>query len=124
MRKEWIIFSIVGLVVLSGTGIVTAVTQDYDLLILTPDDLVDTFVPLLAHKQQHGVSAKIVSLTEVYSGTYFSAMGRDPAETLKYFIKDAVEQWKVSYVMLDGATGGLLIDVTQLSMPGPLAPAP
>jgi len=51
----------------------------------------------------------MVTLNEVYSGDYFSVEGRDDPEQVKYFIKDALEDWGITYVMLvGGRNGGLL----------------
>ena len=102
MRKEWIVIGIIGLVLSSGTGMVSAVKDSVDLLIIAPDDLEGSFDALVAHKQLYGISSKIVSLDEVYLSVYFPVQGRDDAEKIKCFIKDAHEQWDVEYVMLVG----------------------
>ncbi|MCD6331180.1 MAG: hypothetical protein J7L80_03150, partial [Thermoplasmata archaeon] len=44
----------------------------------------------------------IVSLDDIYGGKYFATQGRDDAEKIKYFIKDAIENWGIEYVMLVG----------------------
>lgn len=81
------------------------VKQDaYDLLIIAPHDynFYRELVPLIAHKQEQGVETKLVLLSHVYDGLYFPAQGRDDAEMLKYFIKNAVEKWGIEYVLLVG----------------------
>jgi hypothetical protein len=51
----------------------------------------------------------LVTLNEIYAGTYFPSQGRDDAEKVKYFIKNAVEEWGAQYIMLVGGRhAGLL----------------
>jgi len=102
MKEKWMVVWIVGVVLFSGTSLVSAVKDSYNLLIITPDTLADSFVPLVEHKQQHGISTKIVSLNDLYSDIFFPVTGRDDAERIKYFIKNSVEQWDAKYVMLVG----------------------
>ncbi len=75
----------------------------YDFLIITPDEFKDALMPLKEHKEKHGISTVIVTLSDIYGGVYFPCQGRDDAEKIKYFIKEAVEQWGVDYVMLVGS---------------------
>ncbi|HEC89213.1 MAG TPA: hypothetical protein ENI44_01370, partial [Thermoplasmatales archaeon] len=74
----------------------------YDLLIISYDDFTDILTPLVNHKNSIGVTTKIVSLSDIYSGTYFPIQGRDDAEKIKYFIKNAREEWGIKYVLLVG----------------------
>ncbi|MGC9307720.1 MAG: C25 family cysteine peptidase, partial [Thermoplasmatota archaeon] len=74
----------------------------YDLLIISPGEYVDALQPLVDHKEARNLSTKLVTLVEIEAGAYFEPQGRDDAEMLKYFIKDAVEEWGVEYVMLVG----------------------
>jgi len=78
----------------------------YDLLIITPSEFSDALQPLVEHKNSHGVSTMLVTLDEIYNGNYFSVQGRDDAEKIKYFIKDAIEEWGIKYVMLVGGRHG------------------
>jgi len=78
----------------------------YDLLIVTPAQFSDALQPLVDHKNSHGISTMLVTLDEIYNGNYFSIQGRDDAEKIKYFIKDAVEEWGIKYVMLVGGRHG------------------
>ena len=77
-------------------------TREYDLLIIAPSNFSSSLKPLVDHKKKIGIRSKIVTVEEIYNGTYFLAKGRDRAEKIKYFIKDAVENWGVSYVLLVG----------------------
>lgn len=74
----------------------------YDLLIISPGEYVDALQPLVVHKEARNLSTMLVTLAEIEAGAYFEPQGRDEAETVKYFIKDAVEEWGVEYVMLVG----------------------
>jgi hypothetical protein len=76
--------------------------DEYDMVIIASDEFVPLLSSLVAHKDSVGIMTKLVALSEVYDGTYFSKMGRDDAERLKYFMKDAREQWGCIYVMLVG----------------------
>ncbi len=85
----------------------TLFTKDeYDFLIIAPDDWMDELQPLKEHKEQHGIKTIIVGLNEIYGGKYFATQGRDEAEKIKYFIKDAIETWGIEYVMLVGGRQG------------------
>ena len=76
--------------------------EKYDLLIITPADFKKPLLRLAEHKNKHGVSTKLVTLNEIFTGKYFETTGRDKPEQIKYFIKDAVENWGVTYVLLIG----------------------
>ncbi len=76
--------------------------EDYSLVIIAPSSFSSQLQPLVTHKNKYGISAKIVTLEEIFSGKYFPAEGRDNAEKIKYFIKNSVEQWKTIYVLLVG----------------------
>ncbi|RLF60711.1 MAG: hypothetical protein DRN37_02265 [Thermoplasmata archaeon] len=89
----------------SGDGVQISETPGndaYELLIIAPAAFVEALGPLVAHKEHQGVATKLVSLDEIYGGTYFSVNGRDDAEKIKYFIKNAIEEWGIEYVMLVG----------------------
>ncbi len=76
--------------------------DEYDLLIICPDNWVEQLQPLKEHKEKYGIKTIIVSLDEIYGGKYFATQGRDSAEKIKYFIKDAIENWGIEYVLLVG----------------------
>lgn len=71
----------------------------YDLLIVSPNYFADALKPLLCHKNNMGISAKLVTLEEVYAQGFW---GRDNPEKIKYFIKDALDNWGIKYVLLVG----------------------
>jgi hypothetical protein len=77
--------------------------QVYDLLIISPSRFTNLLQPLVNHKNQHDIRTKIVSLEEVYNRGWY---GRDKEEKIKYFIKDAIENWGIKYVLLVGGMKG------------------
>ena len=74
----------------------------YQFLIISPDYFSSELQILKEHKKQHGIRTKIVTLYEIFDGIYFPVFGRDDAEKIKYFIKNAKENWSIEYVMLVG----------------------
>ena len=76
--------------------------DEYDLLIITPDEWKEDLQQFKQHKEQHGIRTIVVSLQEIYGGEYFAVEGRDDAERIKYFIKNAIEEWGIKYVLLVG----------------------
>jgi hypothetical protein len=84
----------------------TSTNDAYDLVIITPSDFVDGLQPLVAHKEDMGIVTKLATLDEIYGGTYFTTNGRDDAERIKYFIKNAREEWGIQYVLLVGGRNG------------------
>jgi hypothetical protein len=72
----------------------------YTFLIVTPNKFVKELYPLVRHKSDVGVSTRLVTLTEVYEQMFWH--GRDDAEKIKYYIKTAVEEWGIKYVLLVG----------------------
>ena len=71
----------------------------YQLLIIAPKKFSATLQPLVNHKNSLGVSTRLVTLTEVYDHEFW---GRDEPEKIKYFIRDAIENWGIKYVLLVG----------------------
>jgi hypothetical protein len=76
--------------------------EDYDLLIISPNTWEEALQPLIAHKENHGITTKLVCLECIERGEHFPSQGRDDAEKVKYFIKNAVEEWGINYVLLVG----------------------
>jgi hypothetical protein len=78
----------------------------YKLLIITPSIFKNAVQPLVVHKNTMGLSTKLVTLDEVYHQMYWH--GRDDAEKVKYFIKTAIEEWGIHYVLLVGGRSSQL----------------
>jgi hypothetical protein len=76
--------------------------ENYDLLILSPLKFKRAIRPLIKHKNERGVKTIYVSLDEIYKGDIFKTQGRDKAEQIKYFIKNALDNWNIKYVLLIG----------------------
>ncbi len=77
--------------------------ETYQLLILTSPDFSSNLNSLVNHKKNTmNLSTKLVTTSDVYSGRYFTVEGRDNAEKIKYFIKNAIEEWDTIYVMFVG----------------------
>jgi hypothetical protein len=86
-------------------------SQEYSLVIITPTEFSEILQPLVEHKNTCGISTLLVTLDDIYN-SYF---GRDNPERIKYFIKDAVENWNTHYVLLIGDMKKLPIRVTYAS---------
>jgi len=82
----------------------------YDLVVIAPDEFSQNLRPLVGHKNAVGVETVLVTLMDVYKGTYFPVGGRDEAEQVKYFIKNAYDEWGISYVLLVGGRHGGLFE--------------
>ncbi|HDS59823.1 MAG TPA: hypothetical protein ENN54_06005 [Thermoplasmatales archaeon] len=85
----------------------TSWTDHYELLVISPATYRLPLNRLVEHKESLGVSTRWVSLRQIYTGTYFAPGGSDRAEQIKYFIKNAVEEWGTRYVLLVGGVDRL-----------------
>lgn len=75
-------------------------TKQYDLLAITTKTFAHLLTPLIKHKEEVGISTKLVTLHDVYKQMFWQ--GRDEPEKIKYFIKNAIEKWNIKYVLLVG----------------------
>ncbi len=75
----------------------------YDLLIISPSKFTRMLQPLVDHKNKFGMRTTLVSLSYIYNQVYY---GRDDAEKIKLFIKDAIEKSGIKYVLLIGGLIG------------------
>ncbi len=83
--------------------------NEYDLLIITPFSFTKEVKPLVEHKNSYGIRSKLVTVEEILLGRNYPKQGRDKAEKVKYFIKYALDEWGIKYVMLfGGRKGGIL----------------
>jgi hypothetical protein len=71
---------------------------EYDMVIVAPEMFSDSLQPLITHKNSYGVDTFLKTTEEIYDANE----GRDSAERVKYFIKDAIEQYNIRYVLLVG----------------------
>lgn len=75
--------------------------DNYDFIIIT-EKFSNDLQSLRDHKEQFGIATKIVTVDDIYDGSFFEVNGRDDPEKIKYFIKDAIENWGISYVLFIG----------------------
>ncbi len=87
-------------------------TYLYDLVIIAPSEFSDTLQPLVNHKNTYNVKTILMPLEDIYD----SYNGRDEAEKIKYFIKYALEEWGINYVLFVGDITILPIRITQSMM--------
>ena len=90
------------------------VENDYDLILITPEIFTDALTPLIHHKNSIGTRTTMKTIEEIYA----IYPGRDSAEKIKYFIKDAIETQNISYVLLIGSIYQLPIRTSNTSIFG------
>ena len=76
----------------------------FDLLIIAPEKFSDELQPLIQHKIDHGIKTMFASTENIYKSTD----GRDKPEKIKHFIKDAIEDLGIKYVLLVGGLKSLI----------------
>lgn len=74
-------------------------SDEYDLLVIAPAEFEAALQPLIAHKNSFGMNTTLVTLDTLYSQV---TDGRDDAENVKLYIKNAMEDQGVTYVLLVG----------------------
>ncbi|MBE3122313.1 MAG: hypothetical protein IMZ58_08925 [Thermoplasmata archaeon] len=84
----------------------TTTSDQYELLIIAPEAFSEALQPLVTHKINKGMTTKLVTSNEICNSVFFPAEGRDCAEEMKYFIKNAFDQWGTKYVLLVGGRNG------------------
>jgi hypothetical protein len=70
----------------------------YDMVIIAPDKFQAKLQPLINEKNANGIATTFKSMEDIlaeYNGT-------DPPEQVKYFIKDAYDNWNITYALLVG----------------------
>ncbi len=72
--------------------------DSYDMVIIAPEKFSESLQPLVDHKNNFGIKTIIKTVEEIISGY----VGRDEPEQIKYFLKDAKENWGITYVLLVG----------------------
>ena len=76
---------------LAGAGII-------DYIIITKENFVSAFSPLITFKRSKGLTAKIVTVESIYK----RYKGRDKAEKIRKFIKAAYKTNRVKFILLGG----------------------
>ena len=75
-----------------------AYAEEYDLVIIAPEKFAAGLEDLVAHKNDHDVATFLKTTEDIYA----EYTGADNPEQIKYFIKDAIETYNISYVLLVG----------------------
>jgi len=107
--KRIIPILIVGILVLSGLGAGASYVQkssskqsvifdEYDMVIIAPNKFSGNIQPLIDHKNSVGIQTFLKTTEDIYD----EYEGRDEAEQIKYFIKNSLETYNISYVLLIG----------------------
>lgn len=73
-------------------------TTTYDMVIIAPSTFSDALQPLIDHKNSYGIKTTLKTTKDIYT----EYNGFDKSEQIKYFIKDAIEQWNIKFVLLAG----------------------
>jgi hypothetical protein len=71
---------------------------EYKLVIIAPAKFSSALQPLIDHKIAKGISTTLKTTEDIYK----EYTGYDKPEQIKYFIKDALETWNTTYVLLVG----------------------
>lgn len=74
----------------------------YDMVIITSSSFKSAADSYAAWRTQMDMNTKVVTLDDITGGTYTAAQGRDTQEKMKYFIKWALDNWGITYVLLMG----------------------
>jgi hypothetical protein len=82
--------------------------DEYDLLIISPAEFSNELQPLINHKNSYGINTTLKTTEAIYS----EYTGYDEAEQIKYFIKDALDNYGIEYVLLIGGVEKLPIRTT------------
>ncbi len=72
--------------------------ETFDLVIIAPEKFVDPLQDFVTHKNNMGLSATIKTTESIFN----EYQGRDEPEQIKYFIKEAKEEWDTAYILLFG----------------------
>jgi len=88
---------------------IKSTADDFDMVIIAPRKFSRILQPLVDHKNDYGVKTFLKTTESIYRRPIFGGYeGRDEAEKIKYFIKDAIETYGVEYVLLVGGRVGQL----------------
>lgn len=82
--------------------------EQYDLIIITHDDLVDEFQPLVDHKISKGITTKMVTVDEIYAE--YASQSTYDWEQIKMYLADHVIDWDTKFVLLGGGHIGNTYD--------------
>ena len=80
------------------------IESTYDLVIISPLKFTAELERLVEHKNSYNVQTIVKTTEEIYD----KYDGRDKPEQIKYFIKDAIETWGISHVLLFGGLKSII----------------
>jgi hypothetical protein len=86
----------------------TTFNDEYDMVIISPSEFSNALQPLIEHKNNNNVATVLKTTEDIYA----EYSGHDNAEKIKYFIKDAIEEYNITYVLLVGSIDKLPIRTT------------
>jgi hypothetical protein len=86
--------------ILPETSLLSA--DEYDMLIITDEKFESQLQTLVNHKNNNGIRTILETTQDIYP----MYNGVDDAEDIKLRIKDAIEDWGISYVLLAGGRKG------------------
>jgi hypothetical protein len=78
--------------------------SSYDMVIITPFRFIKPLQVLAQHKNNFGIRTLIKPIHEIYQ----QFNGLDKPEKIKYFIKYAMDNWGISYVLLVGGLKSII----------------
>jgi hypothetical protein len=78
--------------------------DEYDLVIIAPEEFSSILQPLVDFKNEKNMRTFLKTTEEIYR----EYAERDKPEEIKYFIKDAIENFNIKYVLLFGGLKSLL----------------
>jgi hypothetical protein len=74
------------------------IVDTYDMVVIAPETFHAKLQSLIDEKNAKGVATMFKSMEDILS----EYNGTDPPEQVKYFIKDAYDNWNITYVLLVG----------------------
>jgi hypothetical protein len=74
------------------------ISDNYNMVIISPAMFSSPLQTLIEHKNERNVYTILKTTEDIYN----EYPGRDQPEQIKYFIKDAIESWNISYVLFVG----------------------
>jgi len=72
--------------------------EEFDLVVIAPEKFSNGLQNLIDHKNDNNVATFLKTTEDIY----VEYSGNDKPEKIKYFIKDAIETYNISYVLLVG----------------------
>jgi len=81
-----------------------SLNSEYDLVIIAPSKFTDDLQRLIDHKNSLEVNTILKTTEDIYN----EYTGVDKPEQIKYFIKDAIETWDITYVLLVGGLNSVV----------------